>query len=67
MAVNISDLTSASFPQQGTVDWIKLGKTSVTATLGILSRISAAHVDPFTLTVAQAIADQYKLSSNGKA
>ncbi|KAG7007396.1 hypothetical protein G7Y79_00010g028970 [Physcia stellaris] len=67
MAVNISDSNLASFPQQGTVDWIKLGKTGVTATVAILSRISAAHVDPFTLTVAQAIADQYKLSSVGKA
>lgn len=67
MAVNISDSALASFPQQGTVDWIKLGKTGVTATVEILSRVSAAHVDPFTLTVAQAIADQYKLSSTGKA
>lgn len=67
MAVNISDSNLASFPQQGTVDWMELGKTGVTATVGILSRISAAHVDPFTLTVAQAIADRYKLSSTGKA
>ena len=65
--MNISDSALASFPQQGTVDWIKLGKTGVTATVEILSRVSAAHVDPFTLTVAQAIADQYKLSSTGKA
>ena len=67
MAVNLSDSNTASFPQQGTVDWIKLGKTGVTATVAILSRMSAAHVDPFTLTVAQAMAGQYKLSSTGKA
>ena len=66
MAIVLSDGGGSSFPQQGTVDWAKLAQTSVRATVDILSRISTAHVDPFTLTVAQAVAGQFRLSVLGK-
>ncbi|KAL9119649.1 MAG: hypothetical protein Q9187_003797 [Circinaria calcarea] len=67
MSISIGDGSISSFSQQGTIDWVQLGNTGVTATVAILSRISAAHIDPFTLTVAQAVAGQYKLSCKGKA
>lgn len=67
MSLELSGLMGSSFPQQGTIDWIKLGKVGVTATVSILSRLSAAHVDPFTISVAQAVASQFILSTEGKA
>lgn len=43
------------FSQQGTVDWTQLANSSVTFSLGVLSRLSKAGVEPFTLAVGQAI------------
>ena len=67
MTSSIGTGLSIPFQQQGTVDWVKLGKTGVTATVSVLSRLSAANVDPFTISVAQALAGQLKLSTAGVA
>lgn len=67
MASSTGSGLSIPFQQQGTVDWVKLGKTGVTASVSILSRLSGANVDPFTISVAQALAGQFKLSRTGVA
>ncbi|MDI1492787.1 MAG: hypothetical protein OHK93_004570 [Ramalina farinacea] len=43
------------FQQQGQVDWTRLSADSVNASIQILSRISAAGIDPFTIVMGQAI------------
>jgi hypothetical protein len=43
------------FSQQGTVDWTQLANSSVTFSLSVLSRLSQAGIEPFTLAVGQAI------------
>lgn len=43
------------FQQQGQVDWTNLGSSSISASIHILSRISAAGIDPFTIVMGQAI------------
>ena len=43
------------FQQQGQVDWTRLGADSVNASIQILSRISAAGIDPFTIVMGRAI------------
>ena len=67
MASSTGSGLSIPFQQQGTVDWVKLGKTGVTASISVLSRLSGANVDPFTISVAQAMAGQFKLSRAGVA
>lgn len=66
MSLVIGDGSTSSFSQQGTIDWVQLGNCSFSATVSILSRLSAANVDPLTLAVAQAVAGQFKLSRHGK-
>ena len=66
MSHNRNNETSLSFAQQGTLDWVGLGDKAFEASLNILSRFSGANIDPFTLTVAQAIASQFQLSRDGK-
>jgi hypothetical protein len=65
MSVAIGD-GSNSFSQQGTIDWVQLSNCGVTATVTILSRLSGADIDPFTLAVGQAVISQFKLSRQGK-
>lgn len=45
-----------NFPQQGTVDWTKLAFTSVRSSINILSRVSLANVDTYTIFVSQVVA-----------
>ena len=66
MGLSIGDGNQPAFSQQGTIDWVQLGDTGVRATVSVLSRISAGNVDPFTITVMQALASQYQLSPLGK-
>ena len=43
------------FQQQGQVDWTNLSTNSLNASIQVLSRISAAGIDPFTIVIGQAI------------
>lgn len=51
----IPSQSGPAFSQQGTVDWTQLANSSVTFSLGVLSRLSQAGIEPFTLAVGQAI------------
>jgi len=59
-------LGNRSFQQQGQVDWVSLSWTSVNFSLGILARLSAASVDPYTVTVGHFIGSNFDLSRNGR-
>lgn len=50
-----SDSGAVRFQQQGSVDWTALGSNSLHASVQILSRISAAGIDPFTIVIGQAV------------
>lgn len=53
--------TSANFQQQGTVDWVELSGRSVQFSVAVLSRLSKAGIDPFTLHVGRAICTNFSL------
>ena len=53
-------------PNQGQIDWIALANTTVSASVGFLSRMSNAGVDPFTVAVGQAVAAKFRMSTLGK-
>ncbi|KAI9685176.1 MAG: hypothetical protein M1822_004763 [Bathelium mastoideum] len=53
------------FSTSGTINWNSLVDTTFNATVGILSRVSAAGVDPYTLVVAQALGSQFQLTKLG--
>jgi len=52
---------TVSFPQQGSIDWVALGKSSVSFSVEALSRISKAGVEALTLYAARTIFRQLKL------
>ncbi|OAL54580.1 hypothetical protein IQ07DRAFT_640085 [Pyrenochaeta sp. DS3sAY3a] len=59
-------LNSTQFPQQGQVDWVSLSGSTIRFSLGVLSRLSAASIDPYTLTVGHFIGGSFELSSTGR-
>ena len=56
---------SSSFTQQGTIDWVQLSSTTVSASLDVFARLSAANIHTMTLMVGQALATNFKLSLKG--
>ncbi|KAL9635295.1 MAG: hypothetical protein Q9204_002677 [Flavoplaca sp. TL-2023a] len=52
-------------PNQGQIDWVALANTTVSASVGVLSRLSGAGVDPFTVAVGQAVASKFRMSRLG--
>ena len=57
---------TVGFQQQGQFDWVGLGQNSLTASIQILSRISAAGIDPFTIVLGQAIGGSFLWRDEGR-
>lgn len=55
--------TSPSFPQSGSWNWVGLIDSGVQGAVKILSRYSAAGVDPYTLIIGQIACSNFKLST----
>ncbi|KAI4268774.1 MAG: hypothetical protein LQ337_007658 [Flavoplaca oasis] len=55
----------SGLPNQGQIDWVALANTTVSASVGVLSRLSGAGVDPFTVAVGQAVASKFRMSRLG--
>ncbi|KAI9793796.1 MAG: hypothetical protein M1833_000519 [Piccolia ochrophora] len=55
-----------SFTQQGTLDWVALSKATVSASVAVMSRLSGAGIDPFTIALGQAMASRFRLSALGE-
>ena len=53
--------SSPGFAQQGSVDWVALSSTSVQYSVAVLSRLSKAGIDAFTLQVGRAICYNFAL------
>ena len=58
--------SKAGFTQQGSIDWVQLAAHTVSFSLDVLSRYSAAGVDSYTLQVGQAICSQLEPSAAGR-
>ena len=67
-AASSSQTTSGAvnFQQQGSVDWTALGSNSLNASVQILSRISAAGIDPFTIVMGQAVCGSLVWGTEGR-
>ena len=57
---------SSGFQQQGQVDWVDLTKSTLRFSFGILSRLSAASVDSYTVIVGHLIGGSFELSRKGR-
>jgi hypothetical protein len=57
---------NATFSQQGQVDWVGLANHSVSFTVGVLSRLSKAGVDPLTVVRGRALFCNMQLSPLGQ-
>ena len=55
-----------AFTTSGQIDWVNLLKTSFGASIGVLSRMSAAQVDPYTVVVGQKLGNLFQLTSTGR-
>jgi hypothetical protein len=58
-------VAGSNFNQQGSVDWVNLVTQSVSFSVGLLARVSAAKVDPYTVVVGQAISQNFHLAPVG--
>jgi hypothetical protein len=54
------------FPQQGSWDWVQLGRSIVSFSVDALSRYCAGKVNPYTLVVAQAMCKIFHLAPTGR-
>lgn len=64
MDLNIGPPTR--FSQQGQVDWVALGNSTVSATVAVFARLATARVDPQTVAIGHALAGGFRLSDHGK-
>ena len=55
-----------NFQQQGQIDWVELSDKVISFTFNLLSRLSSAGVDPYTLTVGYAMANTFQLGQAGR-
>src|SRR6186713_2549605 len=54
------------FPQTGSWNMMELSKLPVQATLGALSRYSAARVNPYTALVGEVLCYNFQLTAQGR-
>ncbi|KAG4257940.1 hypothetical protein FPRO03_02895 [Fusarium proliferatum] len=66
MAQDLQPSTAAGFQQQGTVDWTRVLSGSVTFSVDVLSQLSKAGVEAFTVYAARAIFSNVKIGPNGE-
>jgi len=59
-------LATGSFQLQGAVNWDNLAQKTVSFSVGVLSRLAASGVDPYSVVVGQAIAQRFPLSRIGR-
>lgn len=61
-----NDAHNPAFSQQGQVDWVSLANHTVSFSVGVLSRLSKAGVDPLTVVVAKTLCHNMPLSPLGQ-
>ncbi|KAF5538900.1 hypothetical protein FPHYL_12413 [Fusarium phyllophilum] len=66
LSQDVQPSTAVGFQQQGTVDWTRVMSGSVTFSVDVLSRLSKAGVEAFTIYAARAIFSNVKLGPTGE-
>ncbi|KAF9772554.1 hypothetical protein IL306_009746 [Fusarium sp. DS 682] len=66
LSQDLQPSTAVGFQQQGTVDWTKVLSGSVSFSVDVLSRLSKAGIEAFTIYAARAIFSNVKLGPNGE-
>ena len=66
MDLALAGSANPAFAQQGTIDWVQLSQSSLTASMAIFSRLSAANLDAFTVGTGLAICAKFRLSRRGE-
>lgn len=59
--------TGGALPQQGSLDWFKLAGSSVSFTIDVLARMSAAGVEAFTVCAATTTLSRLRLGRIGES
>ncbi|MCJ1439383.1 hypothetical protein MMC27_008777 [Xylographa pallens] len=58
--------TITPFAQQGTIDWTALSRTSFSASLAVLGRLSGAGLEPLTVAIVQAMCINIPIGIHGE-
>ncbi|KAJ9421169.1 amino acid permease-domain-containing protein [Fusarium oxysporum] len=66
LSQDLQPSTAVGFQQQGTVDWTRLLSGSVAFSVDVLSRLSRAGIEGFTICAARAIFSNVKIGPNGE-
>ncbi|KAH7199421.1 hypothetical protein DER44DRAFT_871857 [Fusarium oxysporum] len=66
LSQDLQPSTAVGFQQQGTVDWTRIMSGSVTFSVDVLSRLSKAGIEAFTIYAARAIFSNVKLGPSGE-
>jgi hypothetical protein len=56
----------ATFPQQGSLDWVSLSKETLSFSFQVLQRLSAEGVDPYTFAIGNVVGNNFRLSATGR-
>ena len=59
------DEANPSFVQQGQVDWVAFGKSTMSASISVMQRFSAAGVQPVTVAGGLALGSRFELGKKG--
>lgn len=65
MAAEVSH-RSGSLPQQGSIDWVALSKTTVSFSVELLARYARAGVETLTIAVGQALFAQFDVPADAQ-
>ncbi|CAN9448340.1 unnamed protein product, partial [Alternaria alternata] len=57
---------SASFAQQGSLDWVALANTQYSASIAVLGRLAKAGIDPLTVAFGQAMCLKLPIGVHGE-
>jgi hypothetical protein len=57
---------SASFAQQGSLDWVALANTQYSASIAVLGRLAKAGIDPLTVAFGQAMCMKLPIGVHGE-
>ncbi|KAF2008662.1 hypothetical protein BU24DRAFT_429239 [Aaosphaeria arxii CBS 175.79] len=55
-----------TFSQQGSLDWVALGRTQYSMSIAVLSRLAKAGIDTLTVAFGQAMCTQIPIGSHGE-
>lgn len=61
-----SNQSGANFTQQGSLDWVALGRMQHSTSVAILARLSKDGIDPLTLAVGQSMCLRLPIGSHGE-